>query len=133
MINSLKIIRDRIRIIDFIITISKRIKKNSRTYILSNFKLFFNNFQIYDKNKKSINLIYKGMQLNYLNTFEKILSNHNNRILISQNQKEDLNKIISEDQEISPSKSDTNRNRFRNNYSKEWYYKYKNDGNHNLI
>ena len=73
------------------------------------------------------------MQLNYLNTFEKILSNHNNRILISQNQKEDLNKIISEDQEISPSKSDTNRNRFRNNYSKEWYYKYKNDGNHNLI
>ena len=46
---------------------------------------------------------------------------------------EDLNKIISEDQEISPSKSDTNRNRFRNNYSKEWYYKYKNDGNHNLI
>jgi hypothetical protein len=97
-------------------------------------KDFYYKMKAMEKKKKTMELVYKGMQLNYLNTVEKFLSIQNQHTPFKKSHEEELKQLIIEEDEkektqiITPKSA---RSRIRNVYSKDWYEKLKKDKSDN--
>ncbi len=126
----LNLARNRLILIDLLISIARRTRRICRKFGMKGLRTLYYKLKIMEKKEKTMAVVFKGMQMSYLNTVEKFLSIQNKKLDIKASEEDELKKIIIEEEEkhISESKCEQiieSKKKVRNLYSKNWYEKMK--------
>jgi hypothetical protein len=126
----LKLARNRLLLIDLLISIARKTRKNCRKFGMKGLRTFYYKLKVMEKKEKTMAVVFKGMQLSYLNTVEKFLSIQNKKLDLKASEEDELKKIIIEEEEkhLSESKCEEiieSKKNVRNLYSKNWYERMK--------